>query len=57
MTKQEWNDFIDNGSVTDVMLVNIAKKIREHKTLDEKELSVYKEHSHIIERLVILDKE
>lgn len=52
MTEEEWGKFVDNGIVSTKMLSEIAFKICMHNALDDREISVYRENSNIIEKLI-----
>ena len=50
--KEEWNRFIDTGSITRETLVLIAKKIKTQQDLSNQEIAVYQTHHAIIELLL-----
>jgi len=50
--KEEWNCFIDTGSITRETLVKIANKIKTQKSLSDQEIAIYAVHSKIIELLL-----
>lgn len=52
MNTEEWNRFIDTGSITRETLVLIAKKIKTQKDLSDQEIAVYQTHHAIIELLL-----
>lgn len=52
MNTEEWNSFIDTGSITRETLVLIAKKIKTQQDLSNQEIAVYQTHHAIIELLL-----
>ena len=52
MSQEEWNSFIDTGSITRETLVLIAKKIKTQQDLSDQEIAVYSVHHAIIELLL-----
>lgn len=52
MKAEEWNRFIDTGSITRETLVLIANKIKTQKDLSDQEIAVYSVHHAIIELLL-----
>jgi hypothetical protein len=41
ITEEEYNDFIDNGNVTEERLNNIAEKIKRNNTLSQQEIAIF----------------
>lgn len=52
ITKQEWNTFIDKGTVTDNRVYIIANKIKANQTLTVQEITMYQEASQRVEALL-----
>jgi len=52
MNPEEWNNFIETGSIQKETLVLIAKKIKSQEELSNQEIAIYSVHSPMIELLL-----
>jgi hypothetical protein len=49
ISENNWNNFVDNNNVSDIIINLIAEKIKLNYNLTIKELAIYYEHANRIE--------
>ncbi len=52
ITEQEYNDFIDSGNISEVILDTIAEKIKNNEELSEKEIAVFNNKTREINKIL-----